>query len=38
MKDSPRYQNVVAAGPDAKGFAQGLQKPVTPPTRPMPRS
>lgn len=26
MKDSPRYQNVVAAGNDAKGFAQGLQK------------
>ena len=26
MKDSPRYQNVVAAGADAKGFAQGLQK------------
>jgi peptidoglycan hydrolase FlgJ len=26
MKDSPRYQNVVAAGSDAKGFAQGLQK------------
>ena len=26
MKDSPRYQKVVAAGTDAKGFAQGLQK------------
>jgi flagellar protein FlgJ len=26
MKASPRYQNVVAAGNDAKGFAQGLQK------------
>lgn len=26
MKDNPRYQNVVAAGADAKGFAQGLQK------------
>jgi len=26
MKDSPRYQGVVAAGGDAKGFAQGLQK------------
>jgi len=26
MKDSPRYQGVVAAGSDAKGFAQGLQK------------
>jgi flagellar protein FlgJ len=26
MKDSPRYQGVVAAGADAKGFAQGLQK------------
>ncbi|HSW07526.1 flagellar assembly peptidoglycan hydrolase FlgJ [Aquabacterium sp.] len=26
MKDSPRYQNVVASGADAKGFAQGLQK------------
>ena len=26
IKDSPRYQNVVAAGSDAKGFAQGLQK------------
>ncbi|NRF70335.1 flagellar assembly peptidoglycan hydrolase FlgJ [Aquincola sp. S2] len=26
MKDSPRYQNVVAAGADAKGFAQGLQR------------
>ncbi|WP_199873486.1 flagellar assembly peptidoglycan hydrolase FlgJ [Ideonella sp. A 288] len=26
MKDSPRYQGVVAAGADAKGFAQGLQR------------
>jgi flagellar protein FlgJ len=26
MKNSPRYQNVVAAGTDAKGFAQGLQR------------
>jgi flagellar protein FlgJ len=26
MKNSPRYQNVVAAGADAKGFAQGLQR------------
>jgi flagellar protein FlgJ len=26
MKDSPRYQNVVAAGSDAKGFAHGLQR------------
>lgn len=26
IKDSPRYQNVVAAGADAKGFAQGLQR------------
>ncbi len=26
MKDSPRYAAVVAAGADAKGFAQGLQK------------
>lgn len=26
MKDSPRYQAVVAAGSDAKGFAQGLQR------------
>ena len=25
MKDSPRYAGVVAAGADAKGFAQGLQ-------------
>jgi flagellar protein FlgJ len=26
MKDSPRYARVVAAGNDARGFAQGLQK------------
>ena len=26
MKDSPRYHNVAAAGGDAKGFAQGLQR------------
>jgi len=26
MKDSPRYQGVLAAGADAKGFAQGLQR------------
>lgn len=26
MKDSPRYQNVVAAGSSAHGFANGLQK------------
>jgi flagellar protein FlgJ len=26
MKDSPRYQRVVAAGSDARGFAQGLQR------------
>jgi len=26
MKNSPRYAGVVAAGADAKGFAQGLQK------------
>lgn len=26
MKNNPRYQGVVAAGADAKGFAQGLQK------------
>ena len=26
MKDSPRYAAVTAAGSDAKGFAQGLQK------------
>jgi len=26
IKDSPRYQGVVAAGADAKGFAQGLQR------------
>ncbi|MFZ2989895.1 flagellar assembly peptidoglycan hydrolase FlgJ [Ideonella sp.] len=26
MKDNPRYQQVVASGNDAKGFAQGLQK------------
>ncbi len=26
MKDSPRYQHVAAAGADAKGFAQGLQR------------
>ncbi len=26
MKNSPRYQGVVAAGADAKGFAQGLQR------------
>lgn len=26
MKDSPRYQGVLAAGTDAKGFAQGLQR------------
>ncbi len=26
MKDNPRYHGVVAAGTDARGFAQGLQK------------
>jgi flagellar protein FlgJ len=26
MTESPRYSKVVAAGNDAKGFAQGLQK------------
>jgi flagellar protein FlgJ len=26
MKDNPRYQNVVAQGQNAKGFAQGLQR------------
>jgi len=26
MKNNPRYERVVAAGNDAKGFAQGLQK------------
>ena len=26
MKNSPRYANVVAAGSDARNFAQGLQK------------
>ncbi|MBL0148790.1 MAG: flagellar assembly peptidoglycan hydrolase FlgJ [Ideonella sp.] len=26
IKDSPRYERVVAAGGDAKGFAQGLQR------------
>ena len=26
MKDSPRYQGVLAAGADAKGFARGLQR------------
>jgi flagellar protein FlgJ len=26
MKNSPRYAGVVAAGADAKGFAEGLQK------------
>ncbi|MBQ0937732.1 flagellar assembly peptidoglycan hydrolase FlgJ [Ideonella paludis] len=26
IKNSPRYANVVAAGADAKGFAEGLQK------------
>jgi flagellar protein FlgJ len=26
MKDSPRYQNVVAQAGTASGFAQGLQK------------
>ena len=26
MKDNPRYERVIAAGPSAKGFAQGLQR------------